>query len=219
MGMKNWLFGTKRKDDAEALATLKAQINRYEHESRNLERQADEQKSLAAKMLKSGNKAGAKQALKRRAIYMKRLNQVQNMLMNLQSQIDSIQTATSTVETVKAMELGTKVVKTKMQEVDVEKTERVMDEVMSQRDEIEMMTEALSDTALSESILDYEDDVAIDDQLAQLEAEMNLGKTEELPDLSDLPSTPSEKPTEKEEDTSDLEAELASLKKKLSDDK
>ena len=119
MGMKNWLFGTKRKDDAEALATLKAQINRYEHESRNLERQADEQKSLAAKMLKSGNKAGAKQALKRRAIYMKRLNQVQNMLMNLQSQIDSIQTATSTVDTVKAMELGTKVVKTKMQEVDV----------------------------------------------------------------------------------------------------
>ena len=219
MGMKNWLFGTKRKDDAEALATLKAQINRYEHESRNLERQADEQKSLAAKMLKSGNKTGAKQALKRRAIYMKRLNQVQNMLMNLQSQIDSIQTATSTVDTVKAMELGTKVVKTKMQEVDVEKTERVMDEVMSQRDEIEMMTEALSDTALSESILDYEDDVAIDDQLAQLEAEMNLGKTEELPDLSDLPSTPTEKPTEKEEDTSDLEAELASLKKKLSDDK
>ncbi|MHA1303263.1 MAG: Snf7 family protein [Candidatus Heimdallarchaeaceae archaeon] len=221
MGLKNWLFGTKRKDDAEALATLKAQINRYEHESRNLERQADEQKSLAAKMLKSGNKGGARQALKRRAIYMKRLNQVQNMLMNLQSQMDSIQTATSTVETVKAMELGTKVVKTKMQEVDVEKTEKVMDEVMAQRDEIEMMTEALSDTSLSEGILDFEDDVAIDDQLAQLEAEMQLGQTEDLPDISGLPSTPTEKPKakEKEEDTSDLEAELEALKKQLSEDK
>ncbi len=220
MGLKNWLFGEKRDSEAAAIATLKAQINRYEHETRNLERQADEQKILAAKMLKAGNKAGAKQALKRRAIYMKRLNQVQNMLMNLQSQMDSIQTVSSTVETVKAMEVGTKVVKTKMQEVDVEKTEKVMDEVAAQRDEIEMMTEALSDTSLSEGILDFEDDQAIDEQLAQLETEMQLGQTEELPDISGLPSTPDDIPKskQKEEDTSDLEEELKSLKKQLSNE-
>ncbi|NPD87372.1 MAG: Snf7 family protein [Asgard group archaeon] len=215
--VKNWLFGKKRKEDADALATLKAQQNRLQAESRNLERQADEQKALAAKMLQAGNKAGARQALKRRAVFMKRLNTVHNTAMNLQAQIDSIQTATSTADTVQAMELGTKVVGEKIKTVSPERTERVMDTVMEQRDQIEMMTEALSDPSLSEGILDFEDDAAIDDQLAQLEAEMDLGTTTSLPDVTGLPSTPIG--TEKAEDTSDLEEELQSLKKKVSEDK
>ncbi|MCG3220029.1 MAG: Snf7 family protein [Candidatus Heimdallarchaeota archaeon] len=215
--VKNWLFGKKRKEDADALATLKAQQNRLQAESRNLERQADEQKALAAKMLQAGNKAGARQALKRRAVFMKRLNTVHNTAMNLQAQIDSIQTATSTADTVQAMELGTKVVGEKIKTVSPERTERVMDTVMEQRDQIEMMTEALSDPSLSEGILDFEDDAAIDEQLAQLEAEMDLGTTTSLPDVTGLPSTPVG--TEKDEDTSDLEEELQSLKKKVSEDK
>ena len=93
-----------------------------------------------------------------------------------------------------------------------------MDTVMEQRDQIEMMTEALSDPSLSEGILDFEDDEAIDEQLAQLEAEMDLGKTTSLPDVSSLPSTPEGAASEKEEDTSDLEAELEGLKKKMSED-
>ncbi|MCE7741020.1 MAG: SNF7 family protein [Candidatus Heimdallarchaeota archaeon] len=214
--VKNWLFGKKRKEDADALATLKSQQNRLQAEARNLERQSDEQKVLASKMLQAGNKAGARQALKRRAVFMKRLNTVHNTAMNLQAQIDSIQTATSTAETVQAMELGTKVVGEKIKVVSPERTERVMDTVMEQRDQIEMMTEALSDPALSEGILDFEDDAAIDEQLAQLEAEMDLGTTTSLPDVTGLPSTPVG--TEKEEDTSDLEAELEGLKKKMSED-
>ncbi len=216
--VKNWLFGKKRKEDADALSTLKAQMNRMEHEARNLERQADEQKILAAKMLQTGNKAGARSALKRRAVFMKRLNSVHNTVMNLQAQLDSIQTAASTADTVRAMEVGTKVVGEKIKEVSPERTERVMDTVMEQRDQIEMMTEALSDPSLSEGILDFEDDAAIDDQLAQLEAEMDLGTTTSLPDLSGLPATPTGVSGEKEEDTSDLEEELESLKKKMSED-
>ncbi|MHA1690135.1 MAG: Snf7 family protein [Candidatus Heimdallarchaeaceae archaeon] len=216
--VKNWLFGKKRKEDADALSTLKAQMNRMEHEARNLERQADEQKILAAKMLQTGNKAGARSALKRRAVFMKRLNSLHNTVMNLQAQIDSIQTATSTADTVKAMEVGTKVVGEKIKQVSPERTERVMDTVMEQRDQTEMMTEALSDPSLSEGILDFEDDAAIDDQLAQLEAEMDLGTTTSLPNVSGLPSTPTGVSGEKEEDTSDLEEELKSLKKKMSED-
>ncbi|MHA1687283.1 MAG: Snf7 family protein [Candidatus Heimdallarchaeaceae archaeon] len=222
MGLKEWLFGKKRSDDAEALAVLKAQINRYEHEARNLERQADEQKLIAAKMIQSGNKPGAREALKRRAIYMKRLNIVHNMLMNLQAQVDSIQTAKSTVETVKAMEIGTKVVDTQLKTVSPEKAEAVMDKVVMQRDQLDMMTETLADTSLAEGVLDLDDDLAIDAQLAELEAEQQLGATSSLPDVSELPSTPTtarrERETELEEDTSDLEAELESLKKQMSED-
>lgn len=222
MGLKEWLFGKKRSDDAEALAVLKAQINRYEHEARNLERQADEQKLIAAKMLQSGNKSGAREALKRRAIYMKRLNIVHNMLMNLQAQVDSIQTAKSTVETVKAMEIGTKVVDSQLKTVSPEKAETVMDKVVMQRDQLDMMTETLADTSLAEGVLDLDDDLAIDAQLAELEAEQQLGATSSLPDVSELPSTPTttrrEREAEVEEDTSDLEAELESLKKQMSED-
>lgn len=221
MGLKEWLFGKKRSDSAQALAVLKAQINRYEHEARNLERQADEQKAIAAKMLQTGNKSGAREALKRRAIYMKRLNIVHNTLMNLQAQVDNIMTAKSTVETVKAIEVGTKVIDTELQKVSPEKTEAVMDKVSVQRDQLDMMTEALADTSLSEGVLSPDDDLAIDDQLAELEAEMKLGQTSSLPDLSELPSTPTSTATkeDKEEDTSDLEAELEALKKGLSEDK
>ena len=76
----------------------------------------------------------------------------------------------------------------------------------------------LSDPSLSEGILDFEDDAAIDDQLAQLEAEMDLGTTTSLPNVSGLPSTPTGVSGEKEEDTSDLEEELESLKKKMKED-
>ena len=106
-----------------------------------------------------------------------------------------------------------------MTSVSPERTERVMDTVMEQRDQIEMMTEALSDPSLSEGVLDFEDDAAIDEQLAQLEAEMDLGTTTSLPDVTGLPSTPVGTSGETEEDTSDLEAELESLKKKVSEDK
>lgn len=216
MGLKNWLFGESRKEDSGALATLKAQINKYEHEGRNLERQADEQKVLASKMLQAGNKSGARQALKRRTVYTKRLNTVHNMLMNLQAQMDSIQTAKSTVDTVKAMDIGTKIVDQQFTEISPEKAERVMDKVITQRDKLEMMTETLTDSALSDGILGIEDDNAIDEQLAQLEAEMELGTTTSLPDLSGLPATPSGAAKE-EEDTSELEAELEGLRKKVSD--
>ncbi len=221
---KNWLFGNKRKDDAQAISVLKAQMNRYQHETRNLERQADEQKVLAAKMLQSNNKSGARAALQRRQIYLKKINQAQNMIMNLQTQLDSIQTATSTVETVKAMETGTKVVGSKLKEVSPEKAEAVMDSVMEQRDQLDMMTEALSDTSLSDSMLDLGDSEIIDDELDQLQAELDLGKTTSLPNLEGLTEPPSEKPRVKkgekeEEDTSDIEAELEALKKEFSQEK
>ena len=54
--VKNWLFGKKRKEDADALSTLKGQQNRLQAEARNLERQSDEQKILASKMLKKDTK-------------------------------------------------------------------------------------------------------------------------------------------------------------------
>ncbi|MCD6446508.1 Snf7 family protein [Candidatus Bathyarchaeota archaeon] len=216
MGIKNWLFGKKRDADAEALATLKAQINRYEHEARNLERQADEQKIIAAKMLKAGNKTGAREALKRRAIYMKRLNRVHNMIMNLEAQMKSIQEASATVETVKAMEIGAKVMGEKIKQVTPEKAQKVTETVAMQQEELDMITETIADPSLSEGILDYEDDQAIEAQMAELEQEIQLGSTAELPDISDLPSTPTKTKKEKEEDISDLEKELEELKKQTS---
>jgi len=219
MGIKSWLFGkdrnggTKKDKQQEAIATLKKQLNNMEVKGKKLQRQAEEQKLMARKMLKSGNKAGARQALTRSNIYLQNYNKLQNTQLNLQSQIDTIQNATDTVELVQAMKVGTEVVGNVMGEVDAMDVERTMAEMEDQRDQLDMMNEALADTTGIEMTLDGDFADSIDDQLAAMEMEIQG----DLPEAGvATPETETSKPeTEKKEDSSDLEKELEALKKEL----
>ncbi|MCG3219717.1 MAG: Snf7 family protein, partial [Candidatus Heimdallarchaeota archaeon] len=170
--IKNWLFGDSSSDkEGESTTKLKSQLNRLELESKNLKRQSEEQKELAAQMLENGNRNGAKQALQRRSIYMNRLNQMQNQLMNITSMLDSIQTVRGTAEVVTAMKSGTEVIDETLSEVSEVDAERTMIEAESQMDRIATMTEALSDTTFSETMgLDVDDIDNIDAELDAMEA-------------------------------------------------
>lgn len=220
--VKKWLFGDKRRDDAQALSVLKAQINKLERNIRNYERLSDEQKVLAAKMLKSGNKNGARSAMQRRRIYLKKINQAQNMIMNLQTQMESIDTAKSTSETVKAMETGTNVVEQQMGKIDEKRVAEVMDKAAMQQDRLSMSQEILGDASFSEGAFEDDFDVSIDDELEQLQAELDMETTGDLPSIDiddELPSVSTGKSKSSQvEDTSDLEAELEALKEEISDD-
>ncbi len=220
--VKKWLFGDKRRDDAQALSVLKAQINKLERNIRNYERLSDEQKVLAAKMLKSGNKNGARSAMQRRRIYLKKINQAQNMIMNLQTQMESIDTAKSTSETVKAMETGTNVVEQQMGKIDEKRVAEVMDKAAMQQDRLSMSQEILGDTSFSEGAFEDDFDISIDDELDQLQAELDMETTGDLPSIDiddELPSVSTGKSRSSQvEDTSDLEAELEALKEEISDD-
>ena len=108
MGIKSWLFGKDRKSgdkETEAIAQLKKRLNSLEIEGRNVLRKADEDKQVAKAMLKQNNKIGAKQALTRSGLYMQKYNQIQNMSLNLSTQVDTISTAKSAAATVKALKI------------------------------------------------------------------------------------------------------------------
>lgn len=216
MGLKDWLFGRPKNRNTEAMATLKAQLNRKQLEAKNFLRQSEEQKTVARRLSDSKNKVGARQALMRSRLYMQKYNQVQNQVMNLQSTVEAIMNAESTVQTVEAMDVGSDAIDTALSRVSEVDTERVMDKLETQQERISFMNEALSDTSLMEMDLMDEGDLSVEEELAQWEAEAAVGSSSGLPSVptsldTTSPSTESkEKPTE---DVSDLEAELEALKK------
>ncbi len=217
MGIKAWLFGKDRKSEdkeAEAIAKLKKRLNELDIEGKNYLRKSEEEKNVAKKMLKSGNKIGAKQALTRANLFLQKYNQVQNMSLNLSTQIDTISTAKSTTETVKALKVGSTVVDETLKTVSPEDVERTMVEMEEQRDRISMMTEALADTTALELDLEGEFADSIDDQLAAMEMELQEEASGSLPEpsLKELKTTDKEKT---KDDASDIEDELKALKKEL----
>ncbi|RMG32849.1 MAG: hypothetical protein D6732_12895 [Methanobacteriota archaeon] len=218
--IKDWLFGKDKKStknkEAEAIALLKKRLNKYEIESRNLQSKAEEQKELAKKMLASGNKAGARQALMRSNLYMQKYNNTQNLMLNLHTQIETISSAKETVETVKALKVGSDVVETSLGEISEMDADRVMIELEEQRDRLSVLNEALSDVSGLEMELEGEFADNIDDQLAALELEMEASKHGTLPEAGATPVTSSEPKKETEEgEGSELEDELEALKKEL----
>jgi len=221
MGIKDWWFGKdrgsgdiKKERQQQAIATLKKQLNNIEVRGKKLQRQAEEQKAMAKKMLQSGNKQGAKQALTRSNIYLQQYNKLQNTQLNLQTQIDTITNATDTVELVQAMKIGTEVVSDVMGEIDATDVERTMIEMEEQRDQLDLMNESLADTTGIEMSMDADFADSIDDQLAALEMEMQ-GELPEAGVATPEVSSETEEVTEKKEDSSELEKELEALKKEL----
>lgn len=222
MGIKSWLFGKDRKSgdkETEAIAQLKKRLNSLEIEGRNALRKADEDKQVAKSLLRQNNKIGAKQALNRSALYMQKYNQIQNMSLNLSTQVDTISTAKSAAETVKALKIGGQVVEAALNEVTPQEVERTMVEMDDQRDRIAMMSEALADTTSLEMDLDGEFADSIDEQLAALELEVQSESHGTLPEAG-TKTTPSRVEPEKEdEENTDLADELKDLQKELEGDK
>ncbi|MCY3411390.1 MAG: Snf7 family protein [Candidatus Heimdallarchaeota archaeon] len=220
MGIKSWLFGKDKQSgdkETEAIALLKKRLNSLEIEGRNMLRKAEEQKTVAKTMLKQGNKIGAKQALTRSSLHMQKYNQIQNQSLNLSTQIDTISSAKSAAETVKALQVGSQVVEKTLHEVSPEDVERTMIEMDDQRDRIAMMSEALSDTTSLEMDLDGEFVDSIDDQLASLEMEIQAESHGSLPEAGTRTNeTLPESSTE--EANTDLTDELKALKKELEGD-
>ncbi|MCH8906926.1 MAG: Snf7 family protein [Candidatus Heimdallarchaeota archaeon] len=221
MGLKEWLFGkdkkTSSKTEAEAVQTLKKQLNSLELESKNLFRKSEEQKVVAKSMLKSGNKSGAKQALTRSTLFLQRYNQIQNMSLNLSTQVEAITTAKFTADTVKALGKGSVIVEETLAQVSPLDVERTMVQMEDQRDRISMMTESLADVTSLEMELDSEMMDSIDDQLASLEMEINETSHGDLPIAGAGVSAEAETSTATEEktDKSNIDSELDAIEKEL----
>jgi hypothetical protein len=211
--IKNWLFGKDKPKDTESIAKIRRVINKYTLQSRRLTQQADEQKDLARSMMKSGNKAGAKQALMRRQLYLKKLNETQNKILNLQGMIESISEAKDVAETTHAIKDGVEVIEDTLQDVSPADTERAMFEMQSSMEKVSFASEALADTSFSETELDLDMEDMIDQEMAELEMELSLGQADDLPDVESGTTTPTRETPAKEED--EIGDEISELRKKI----
>jgi hypothetical protein len=231
VGIKGWLFGNKKRKPAETVAALRGVINRYIIRSRALRRQADEQRSLARDMLKDGNKVAARQALLRRTLYMRDLNNTYNKTMNIQRVIDAIRSAQDNIVMADALKQADDVIRVSLRDAAPERIEEIMMSVEDSIEQVGYTDEILSDTSMSESGLLEDELMGLDSQLEALETELLLEEKGELPTAATRtpavrtsakreqePSPPKEASIP-EEDISDeeLQREIEAIKKALGD--
>ena len=157
---------------------------------KNYQRQADEQYELARTLLKSGNKMGAQQALKRREQYLTQVTNTHAKIANLQRTIDTLDISADNVTLTETLAKAQRAIETNIAAASPEKTEEVM---MSLEDSIEMvsdMEEALTDTSITEIGMDVEADDRVAQQLAELEAELASGTLPATGIKTDTRATP-----------------------------
>jgi hypothetical protein len=186
---RGFLSGKKPSSSTETKAKLKRTINQMEVKIKNYQRQADEQYELARTVLKSGNKMGAQQALKRRELYLTQVSNTHNKIANLQRTIDTLDISADNVNLTDTLASAQIAIDSNIEAASPEKTEEVM---MALEDSIEMvsgMEEALTDTSITEIGMDVEVDDRISQQMAELEAELKTGLPETRVETP-TPSTP-----------------------------
>jgi len=224
LGIKGWLFGDKKRKPAETVAALRGVINRYIIRSRALRRQADEQRGLARDMLRDGNKVASKQALLRRTLYMRDLNNIYNKTMNIQRVIDAIRSAQDNIVMADALNKADDVIRVSLKDAAPERIEEIMLSVEDSIEQVGYTDEILSDTTMSEAGLEVDELTSLDTQLEELEAELLLEDKGKLP-TPVRATTRAAKPTgaeergipEEDEEISDdeLKREIEEIKKAL----
>lgn len=206
--LRGFLTGKKPSSSTETKAKLKRTINQMEVKIRNYQRQAEEQYELARTLLKSGNKVGAQQALKRRELYLTQVSNTHNKIANLQRTIDTLDVSADNVALTDTLASAQTAIDANIEAASPERTEEVM---MQLEDSIEMvsgMEEALTDTSITEIGMDVEVDDRIAMQMAELEAEMT---TSSLPTAGVktsepvAPVTETETPAKREADKKKLD--------------
>ncbi len=213
MGIRNFLFGDKRRKPSETIAKLRAVINRYELKSRAIRRKADEQRSLAIEMVRDGNKMGAKKSLLRRQLYLKKLESTENKILNINRVIETIETVKDNIELSGALREADVVINEGLREVGPEVTEELMVRLEEGMERASMADEALSDVTSAEAELDLEIEESIDAEIAAMESQL-LGA--EGVTTEPASRTSAEKPKEtRVADKEKLEAEEAEIEKEI----
>jgi len=205
---KGFLTGKKPSSSTETKAKLKRTINQMEVKIKNYQRQSNEQYDLARTLLKSGNKPGAQQALKRRELYLTQSTSTHSKIANLQRTIDTLDISADNVTLTETLASAQTAIDANVEAASPERTEEVM---MALEDSIETvadMEEALTDTSITEIGMDVEADDRISMQMAELEAELTSGTTpatEIETSQTTTPITESPAPAKREADKKKLD--------------
>jgi len=182
--------------------------NREEHIQRKIDLMVTEAKTKMAKK----DKKGALFAMKRKKLYEKEMDKIQNVKMTLETQVINLESAAQNADTFKAMHSGTSAMKKIRNDVGIDKVDDMMDDI---REEMEMANE------ISDAIAQPVDPLVADEdellaELEELEAEDVESELLKAPSQPiDMPAVPSQKLPDLKNDEAEelrkLEAELAGL--------
>ncbi|KZZ96996.1 vacuolar-sorting protein SNF7 [Ascosphaera apis ARSEF 7405] len=221
--MWSWFGGAsaqQRKDAPKnAILGLREQLDMLQKREKHLENQMAEQDALAKKYV-STNKNAAKNALRRKKVHEKSLEQTTAQILQLESQIYSIEAANINQETLAAMKNAGKAMKQIHKGMSIEMVDQTMDELREQQQLSEEIVNAVTSAPLGGEPIDEDD---LQDELDQLEQEAvdeRMLKTGTVPVADRLESLPAAAKSEpkgksKAQEEEDEEAELEKLRAEM----
>lgn len=217
-GILGWAFGSnaaKRKDaPRKAIVDLMAHLDMLGKKEKHLESQIAEQEAIAKRNV-SSNRKTALAALRRKKLYEGNLEKLQAQVNTIEQQLHTIESANLNFETMKVMESGSKAMKTIHRGMDIDKVDKVMDDIMEQQQLADEIGEAVA-RPMGETV----DEDELQEELKQLEQEdlderiLRVEKTPiTLPNVSNgetrVKSPAKEADLDEEEELRQLQAEMA----------
>ncbi|CAP91328.1 ESCRT-III subunit protein snf7 [Penicillium rubens] len=220
--MWSWFGGAaaqKRKDAPKnAILQLREQLDMLQKRERHLETQISEQEAMARKNVNS-DKNAAKNALRRKKVHEKNLEQTTAQIMQLEQQIYSIEAANINHETLAAMKQAGAAMKQIHGGMKLEDVDKTMEELQDQH----ALSAEIGSVITSFPIGEQPDEDELDAELGNLEQEALDAKmlhTGPVPVGSQLDRLPAAGNTDlkqpaKAQEEDDEEAELAKLRAEM----
>ncbi|EKV08245.1 SNF7 family protein [Penicillium digitatum] len=219
--MWSWFGGAaaqKRKDAPKnAILQLREQLDMLQKRERHLETQISEQEALARKNVNT-DKNAAKNALRRKKVHEKNLEQTTAQIMQLEQQIYSIEAANINHETLAAMKQAGAAMKQIHGGMKLEDVDKTMEELQDQH----ALSAEIGSVITSFPIGEQPDEEELDAELEGLEQEAMDAKmlhTGTVPVGSQLDRLPAVGNTDlkhaKAQEEDDEEAELAKLRAEM----
>lgn len=220
--MWSWFGGSaaqKRKDAPKnAILQLREHLDMLQKRERHVESLIAEQEAIARKNI-STNKNAAKNALRRKKIHEKTLEQTSAQIAQLEQQIYSIEAANINQETLSAMKAAGTAMQNIHKGLTIDKVDKTMDELREQHQLSEEIAQAITSTPLGEQL----DEGELESELEQLEQEavdermLHTGTVPVSDQLGRLPAAANgELPDKaKQAEEEDEEAELEKLRAEM----
>lgn len=207
--------GSNLTDPGSGLQKVKSSIERLEKRQELLEKKVKLCMVEAKRKSQAKNKSGAMQELKRKKMYEKEINKIQQSILNLEQQVFAIEGASATKDIIDGLKTGKEATSRIMKDMNIEQIEDLQADIQEQLDISNEVNEVLG-----QSLTDgLEDDDELLAELDELDSEEALNELETVqeetshvaaPSMS-LPSAPSGQVKVKATEVDEDEAALAAL--------
>lgn len=202
-------------DPSETIVKLREAVATQEKREEHIQRKIDAMVKEAKDKMAKKDKKGALFAMKRKKLYEKEMEKIQNVKMTLETQVINLESATQNADTFKAMHSGTSAMKKIRNDVGIDKVDDMMDDIKEEMEMAEEISNAIAQPV--DPLMADEDELLA--ELEELEAEDIESELLQAPTATkqniDMPAVPSKKlPTLKNDEAEELrklEAELAGL--------